>query len=139
MKKTFEIAKEIDISCNSWFAKKPLYVKEEDERYKEYSEQLKERGFCDSETWNFGYEVICFSLPRLKRFREIHNGYPHGMTADEWVAILDKMIFAMEWALQQDRMDDGYEDLSSEDKAERWKKYEEGMSLFSKHLLCLWW
>lgn len=127
-----------------WSTKKPLYVEKNDKRYKKYAKQLKKNGFCDTETWNLGYAIVEFALPRLKRFREILAGYPYGddmnggeMTQEKWSKILDKMIFAFEWAL----LTGDNKDVNLPDKVrkENWKKYEEGMRLFSEWILNLWW
>lgn len=134
-----EVTESRTTASNVWFTKKPLHIDKKDDRYEEYAQQLKENGFCDSETWNLGHCIIAFTLPRLKRFKETHNGYPMGMSEKQWSEILDKMIFAMEWALKEDAMTDDYEKLTQKEKKANWKKYEEGMKLFSDYLLHLWW
>lgn len=121
---------------NKWVTKKPLYIEKTDKRYKKYVGQLKKDGFCDCETWNLEGVISEFILPRLKRFRELANGHPMSLTMEQWWEILDKMIFAFEWNLT-------YDDISvkmseSEQKKMR-KKYNEGMKLFGKWFLDLWW
>lgn len=120
-----------------WVLKKPLFVDKKDRRYRKYQRQLQQRGFSDEETWNIDNTVSAFILPRLKRFREINNGYPQGLSEKKWNQIVDKMIFAFEWNLGQFR---GITDeLTQAEIATGWKKYEEGLALFAKHLRDLWW
>jgi len=128
-----------ELVTNKWKTEEPLFISKEDERYGYMLKELKEDGFCESETWSLGHNIAEFVLPRLKRFREIKAGYPMGMTSDSWGDILDKMIFSFEWALKEDDMTEDYKSLSYEEKKVCWEKYEEGMKLFSDHMLNLWW
>jgi hypothetical protein len=89
------------------------------------------RGWDDSQTWNLDARFSEYMLPRLRRFREIHCAYPCELTPEEWNAILDKMIFAMEW-LSTDM-------LEREETVEMWNKVQEGMELFGKFFTSLWW
>lgn len=54
------------------------------------------RGFDDSETWSLDYTFFKWLLPRLKRFREVVNGYPSEITYDEWMKELDQAIADLE-------------------------------------------
>ena len=121
---------------SKWSTKKPLYLKTTDKRYKKYNKQLKKYGFCDSETWNLDAVIAEFILPRLKRFREVTNGYSKDFSNyDEWYEVLDKMIFSFEWILTY-----AYSvgDLSNEEYKNSLKKYDEGMKLFAKYFRNLW-
>ena len=123
-----------------WVTKKPLYIEKTDERYKRYIKQIKKDGFSNTETWCLTSVVSQFILPRLIRFREINNGYPGNddfPTMEKWHEGLDKMIFAFEWALANDE-EENYK-LSDKIKKGYWKRYEEGMKLFSKYFMALWW
>jgi len=95
----------------------------------EYKLQRLERGFDDTETWNLYVTIAGFVVPRLKRFKEVTMGYPASMTEKEWNESLDKMIFAFETMLNEDG------DIDCCDN----EKVEEGLSLFAKHYLHLWW
>jgi hypothetical protein len=87
---------------SKWSVKKPLYITKKDKRYAKHLKQLKERGFSDTETWSLYSVLSDFILPRLKRFKEVTNGFPStgDMTMEKWYEILDKMIFAFEWSRQ---------------------------------------
>ena len=100
-------------------------VDEKDPRYK-IDEEL---GFAPSETWDLYYSLALEIYPRLCHFREIAGGYPPGADSkEEWDEILDKMIRAFKLILIDDRRDD-----------EKFKEVEEGLGLFAKWYLALWW
>jgi hypothetical protein len=121
-----------------WSIKKPMYIEKNDKRYKEHVKQLKKYGFSDTETWNLFGVIAEFVLPRLKRFKKVSNGYPGGeITEAKWNEILDKMIFAFEWSITYDNEDNSA--LSEKREKANWKRYEEGMELFAKWFMALWW
>jgi len=124
---------------SEWVRKDPLYINKKDDRYKSAVKQLKERGFCDSETWGLDATICKFILPRLIRFREINAGYPGGedMTSEKWDAILDQMIFAFDWSLNCE--EEKYEKLTEKERKENWLRYEVGMQQFAKWFRHLWW
>lgn len=91
------------------------------------------RGWDDSDTWSLDYQIAKFTLPRLKRFKEITNGYPADSAEVEWSAIIDKMIFAMELIVKSDGgsfLDETREDID---------KMHEGLELFGTYFRNLWW
>jgi hypothetical protein len=124
---------------SKWSLREPLYLEKTDDRYEEQLKQLKERGFSDSETWTFFLVIAEFILPRLRRFREISIAHPADITVEDWGDIIDKMIFAFEWAIKSDGMTGDYNDLSEEDKVECWEKQKEGLKLFAEYFMGLWW
>jgi len=102
------------------------------------------QGFSDKDTWSLDYTICKLTLPRLKRFREICNDYYPGVPAtlaeqfpnddkvhDEWINILDKIIYAME-----KHIDDEYLWIGNKDER---KKIEEGFKLFHEYFFALWW
>jgi hypothetical protein len=95
--------------------------------------QRRTRGWDDSETWSLDYELAKWMLPRLKRFREITDGYPSRLTLEEWNLMLDEMIWAFEFRVNDD-------DWSmTHSKGEKWKRYEHAMQLFVEWQGYLWW
>ena len=124
---------------SNWSLKEPLYVEKKDKRYNCYVKQLKKHGFSDTETWSLDSVVCQFILPRLKRFREISNGFPGGddMTSEKWDAIVDQMIFSFMWSLHNE--DDKYRDLSEAERLANWGKYDIGINQFAKWFRHLWW
>jgi len=123
---------------SKWSLRKPLYIGKKDERYEWHLKQLKTTGISDTETWSLDATIAEFILPRLKRFKVVNSGYPSSLTEKKWNEILDKMIFAFEWALADVDISE-HADLSEKERKLKWKKYEEGMNLFSKYFMDLWW
>ena len=109
-----------------------------------YFYQRKTKGYSDDQTWDIGYDVANYVLPRLKRFKESTNGCPGfflrggGENADvekgmeEWKAVLDCMIRTFELAYEADN---NCKLLSIEEEEE----IVLGLDLFGKHLFHLWW
>jgi hypothetical protein len=93
------------------------------------------RGFSDKETWNLDKTISMFILPRLRRFKKLKNGYPCGMTEERWDHLLGKMIVAFEILNDSDF---SYED-DLDLRVERTRKVKEGLDLFSKYYMDLWW
>lgn len=124
---------------SEWSRKDVLYLTQSDDRYTKYLEQLKTRGFSDSETWALDSVVCKFILPRLIRFKQLNHGFPwiDGMTMEKWKAIIDEMIFAFDWSLNNE--EDKYYSLTDEEKETNWKRYSDGMRLFAKYFRNLWW
>lgn len=98
-----------------------------------YFYQRRTRGWDDSATWSLDDHLAQLILPRLKRFREVHHGFPGGedMTEQKWAETLDKMIFAFEWDCDEDRKYAGFDD-------EEYKRVQEGHELFGKWFNALW-
>jgi hypothetical protein len=117
-----------------WSLKKPMYLDKKDKRYKKHMAQLKKNGFSDSETWSLDSAIAEFIVPRLKRFKQLQNGFPMGLTEQQWDVIVDKMIFAFEFHLMKDNWSDNKAGFDAE-----YEKYEEGLQLFTKWFGHLWW
>lgn len=94
--------------------------------------QRRFRGFSDDKTWSLDHTVAEFTLPRLKRFKEVQNGYPADLTEEQWDDIIDKMILAFENVIKEFNFDE-------EDGIKEAKEIEEGMILFGKYFRQLWW
>lgn len=120
-----------------WVLKEPPYIKKTDKRYKGFKKQIKEKGFCDAETWGLDSTIAEFILPRLRRFRQILAGYPGNLTSHEWEVILDDMIFAFDWSLNNE--ENKYDKLTDYEKEENWRRYETGMNRFAEYFRHLWW
>jgi hypothetical protein len=104
-------------------------------REKLYKKQRKERGWDDSETWALYHPISKFVLPRIKRFREVTCGYPGYLgSMEEWYAILDHIIFAMEICSDEDKYY-GCHSLTKKD----WERVYRGCRLLGKHFQDLWW
>lgn len=112
------------------------------------------RGYSDNEVWNLGWAAAKYVLPRLKAFAEDTIAYPPAYeTFEDWKADLGKMIAAFDWVANLDEREDelirkcgGYfaKDADGETAwvkrlAEKEKEVDEGMALFGKNILNLWW
>jgi len=125
------------------------------------------RGFSDDVTWDIHCDISKFVLPRLKRYKELTNGYPGGLDEQQWNEILDKMIYAFERIVKNDEWDfvkyppdydfgwttkqsithpeydeavfndDRKPDYTEFDEVQ--KKIQEGLDLFAKYYRNLWW
>lgn len=127
-------------STSDWSMKRPMYIDKKDKRYNRAVNQLKNKGFSLTETWNLNVVIAKFILPRLICFREENRGYPSFLeTPERWDEILDKMIFAFDWFMDHENLIEKYNRLSEKEQTKLWKQYEEGMQLFAKHFMELWW
>ena len=141
----------------------------------EFKQQRIERGFDDTECWNLDSTVAKFILPRLIVFRKNTNGYPGNSeipTFEKWLEVLDKMIFAFDHIVNEEKYDDernekydidwskvnNYTKMENgsvmmepkdeykerleklhDDKANEIQKIDEGLTLFGKYFMQLWW
>ncbi len=90
--------------------------------------QRRIRGWDDRDTWSLDVSIAQFILPRLKRLREISNGYPEELTEESWDMILDQMIESFEIVCD----DEWYMFPDIE-------KFQKGFKLFTKYYCNLWW
>lgn len=104
-------------------------LSENDERLPKYKAQYDKQGWDDTVTWNLFYEIVEFTLPKLKRFKEVTPCYPGHMTMDEWKSVIDKIIAWMELV-----MEDKISYTSEDDTI-----MEEGITLFKDNFYALWW
>jgi hypothetical protein len=91
------------------------------------------RGWDDSETWSLDHSLAKLILPRLKRFKELNIGRPHELTWEQWNEYLDQMIQAFEWLSSESYWDFGPESELKSDRAQQ------GLDIFSKYYMHLWW
>lgn len=102
-----------------------------DKREPLWAKQRKERGFDDRDTWSLDYTLAQWLVPRLKRFKEVNNGFPIGLTHEKWDKIIDELIWTFEFLGSEERW-------SCYNKKD-WKRVHKGLRLFGKYLLDLWW
>lgn len=98
-----------------------------------YRKQQLERGFGDDETFSIDYALSTFILPRLRRYRELMDGFPAGMTWEEWQKIVDEII----WFFEQYETDfDCPEGMEQKEYSDR---VDGAQLLFGQYLRSLWW
>lgn len=113
-------------------------------------------GFDYRDTWNLDYKISEYILPRLKYFRDnLHSVPPRKdkkakmtdsgptcLSIKEWQAMIDKMSFAFQYVVDGRELNDKYwnKDYVFDQKTAKddYKKYEEGMKLFSIWFSHLW-
>lgn len=100
-----------------------------DEREDLFSEQRRQNGFDESETWDLRGTIAEFIIPRLELYQEIAN--KKLVRSDELVRQIDEFLDAMKLI----RMDHGA-CLFSEDEEERVQR---GLKNFEKIFMSLWW
>jgi hypothetical protein len=87
------------------------------------------KGFDDSDTWCLATTNALWIVPRLERFMELRNGYPIGLSDQEWEEILNKILFAFKTIAK----DDCTLTYKNDDQIK------EGLELYAKYYLNLWW
>ena len=113
--------------------------------------------FKDKETWDLGYTVAAFALPRLKRYKKLNNGVPGAVlfqvneeenihfnnAKEKWDAILDCIIWSFEQIINPTEEPELKKDEDWKDYRIRYdaysKKVQDGINLFAKHFQNLWW
>lgn len=93
--------------------------------------QRRTRGWDDSALWSLDSHLAQVILPRLRAFREQTCAYPDGMTFEEWQGKLGNMIRAFEFLASEDRWDARPDDP-------RFAQAQEGLDLFAKWFMALW-
>lgn len=93
--------------------------------------QRRTRGWDDSVTWNLDQQLAQWLAPRLERFREINNGFPHDMSQEEWDAELADMAWSAKWYAEHAYDFDG--------KADDYDRAVGGLRKVTERLRDLWW
>ncbi len=97
------------------------------------------RGFSDDATWSLDRTIAKFTVPRLKRLRELECGHPGCYTEEQWDGMVDRMIWSLE-AVIKDGEGKLYEDCkTSEDYRKIDCRMQEGLVLFGRNFQGLWW
>ena len=110
-----------------------FYNQSTDSNREKYNKQRAKTGVGDDETFSLDKTVAVFILPRLKRYRELMNGFPAELTMEKWTEIVDELI----WFFEQ--VDDGLCSKGLENSVEYYKRIEEAQKLFGKYFVSLWW
>ena len=97
--------------------------------------QLKKLGkyIPHSDTYNLDMTIAQFVLPRLELFKNLTDCYPDRdgcHSYEEWMNILDKMIKAFSIISKSAGITRNRDEIQI---------LEEGLDLFRKHYLDLWW
>jgi len=93
---------------------------------------IRKEHFSNRQLWSLDETLAIYALPRLREFRKVTCSYPgrdEVQSYEDWMATLDKMIFAMNYILNEKY--GGY----SKERADR---AVEGFELFGKFFMDLW-
>lgn len=131
------------------YTRTTYFVKPDDDRYKAFVRFKKKHGFSPDESWSLYSNICDFILPRLKYYRKTVKkvGCNPGCfnSNEEWIAILDKMIFAFNAYGKEDDFEipksylGMYKNNETKAREAYWKDIDEGMKLFAKYFGHLWW
>ena len=90
----------------------------------------------DDELWNLDVTLAKLIFPYIKKFREVHIGYPSALPSDEaWNKILDEII----WSFENYEEFNPYGSITQkEDHDEYEDKIDKGIDLFSEWFRSLW-
>lgn len=93
--------------------------------------QRRTRGWTDEDTWALDSSLAKLILPRLQRFQEITFGFPPDVSFEEWLDILNEMIWGFEWVIKYGK--DSDHDVANYERAQK------AIELFAKWYFYLWW
>ena len=134
-----------DIAKKNYFGH-ALTLPPDDARLPKYHEQRNKRGFDDTELWSLDQTIYRFTLPRLKRYKDILVGYPGCMSfllegeykdfepekgnsercGNLWEFLISEMIFGIEETTK--------ENIKDSDR----QRVENGIRLFHEYFNSLW-
>ncbi len=99
-----------------------------------YLRLIKGAGCCD--IFSLDYYLAKKIIKPLKEFRCHIFSHPSDLNSlEEWLEILNKMIWSFEFLLRDEDWD---KDISSDERIELMKKEQEGFELFGKYFRSLW-
>ena len=108
--------------------------KDEPEKLERYKKQRDERGFDDTETWHLDKTVALFLLPRLKRYIQVNNGFPGGMTEESFNEKLNFIVKAFEEYYHDENVE-----VSLELEKERLSNAKKAVAILGEIWFDLWW
>ena len=89
-----------------------------------------------NECFTLYYSIAKFIYPRLKYFRDSDKmGYPAVLDSmEEWNNILDKMLFAFDYALNEDELYQGLKESKYYYESEDWKVLKRKMTRVTRQI-----
>jgi hypothetical protein len=107
---------------------------DEPEKLEKYKKQREERGFDDTETWHLDKTVALFLLPRLKRYIQVNNGFPGGLTEELYNEKLNYIVKSFEEYYQDENVE-----VSLELEKERLSNAKKAVAILGEIWFDLWW
>ncbi len=108
--------------------------KDEPEKLEKYKKQREERGFDDTETWHLDKTIALFSIPRLKRYLQVNNGFPNGETEQSFNEKLNFIVKSFEEYYQDENIE-----VSLEIEKERLSNAKKAVAMLAELWFDLWW
>ena len=121
------------IEINNFSIAEEVY-KDEPEKLEKYKKQRDENGFDDTETWHLDKTVALFLIPRIKRYIQVNNGFPAGMTEELYNEKLNYIVKAFE----EYYLDENVE-VSLELEKERLSNAKKAVAILGEIWFDLWW
>ena len=107
---------------------------DEPEKLEKYKKQREERGFDDTETWHLDKTIALFSIPRLKRYLQVNNGFPNGETEQSFNEKLNFIVKSFEEYYQDENIE-----VSLEIEKERLSNAKKAVAMLAELWFDLWW
>jgi len=133
-KKSKDSSKSSTTSEKNNFSIAEEVYKDEPEKLEKYKRQREEKGFDDTETWHLDKTVALFLLPRLKRYIQVNNGFPGGMTEESFNEKLNYIVKSFE----EYYLDENTE-VSLELEKERLSNAKKAVAILGEIWFDLWW
>lgn len=108
--------------------------RDEPEKLEKYKKQRDERGFDDTETWHLDKTIALFSIPRLKRYLQVNNGFPNGETEQSFNEKLNFIVKSFEEYYQDENVE-----VSLEIEKERLSNAKKAVAMLAELWFDLWW
>lgn len=97
------------------------------DREKQMLADYEEKGFCEIEMWCLATSIAKFALPRLKQFMVTVEKNPHNYSAS--LKDFECMIYSFQKIIDGEHLYVSKKEIS---------KIQQGLNLFSKHLVEMW-
>ena len=121
------------IEINNFSIAEEVY-KDEPEKLEKYKKQRDENGFDDTETWHLDKTVALFLIPRIKRYIQVNNGFPAGMTEELYNEKLNFIVKAFEEYYHDENVE-----VSLELEKERLSNAKKAVAILGEIWFDLWW
>ena len=99
-----------------------------------YKKQREENGFDDTETWHLDTTFALFLLPRLKRFTQVCNSFPHGETPESY---REKLMFIIK-SFEEYYLNEN-DESNLEIENERLQNAKNAVNILAELWFHLWW
>lgn len=95
---------------------------------------LQDKFFLKESTYDLQETIVKYTVNKMRKFRELNDGYPPHMSENKWDKILGEITYSFEHYVEFEKLyllDEKYE--------KEYKKINKGFALFGKYFKHLWW